>query len=201
MSMGPLDADRPWTTTGIVGLYRFLQRFWRNIIDEETGAPRVTDEPASTDTRRLLHKTIAGVRDDMEGLRFNTAIAKLIELNNYLTKVGSVSREVAESFVLLLAPLAPHICEELWARLGHDGSLAWHPLPAVDPSLLVDDRVEIPVQVQGKVRGKITVATGAADSDVEALALADENVARHLEGKTIRKIIVIPDKMVNIVAG
>jgi leucyl-tRNA synthetase len=200
MSMGPLDADRPWTTTGIVGLYRFLQRFWRNIIDETTGKPRVSGAD-SQETLRMLHKTIAGVREDMENLRFNTAIAKLIEFNNYVTKEGAISQSSAEAAVLLLAPLAPHIAEELWTRLGHAESLAWHTLPEVDAALLVKDEVEIPVQVQGKVRGKILVAAGLPDAEVEAKALADANVARHLEGKTVRKVIVIPDKMVNIVAG
>jgi leucyl-tRNA synthetase len=201
MSMGPLDADRPWTATGIVGLYRFLQRFWRNVIDEETGVVRVTDVPDSPDVLHEVHKTIAGVRDDMEGLRFNTAISKLIELNNFVTKSGSISRPTAETMVLLLAPLAPHICEELWSRLGHTESLAWHPVPVADPAHLVSNTVEIPVQVQGKVRGKVIVAADLSDDEVQALALADENVARHLEGKTIRKVIVIRGKMVNIVAG
>lgn len=200
MSMGPLDLDRPWSTQGIIGLYRFLQRLWRNLIDEENGKPRVTGDD-SQDTQRLLHKTIAGVRDDMEGLRFNTAIAKLIEFNNHITKEGRISQEAAEAVVLLLAPLAPHICEELWSRLGHSQSLAWHPLPEANAALLVEDEVEIPVQVQGKVRGKILIATNLPDAEVEAKALADANVARHLEGKTVRKVIVIPNKMVNIVAG
>lgn len=201
MSMGPLDADRPWSTQGIVGLYRFLQRFWRAIIDEHTGDVRVVDTPERDDTLRLLHRTIAGVRDDMEDLRFNTAIAKLIEFNNHVTKVGSLSRDTAETAVLLLAPLAPHIAEELWRRLGHAESLAWQPLPEADPALLVDDMVEIPVQVQGKVRGKVTVPAGASETEIEALALTDANVARHLEGKTVRKVIVVPNKMINIVAG
>ena len=201
MSMGPLDADRPWTTTGITGLYRFLQRLWRNIVDEETGELRVTAAAATDETRRLVHKTIAGVDDDMRGLRFNTAISKLIELNNHLTKSGVTDTETAGALVLMLAPLAPHIAEELWQRLGHEGSLTWQTFPQADPALLVLDTVEIPVQVQGKVRSKITVATGTPAAEVEAAALADANVARHLEGKTVRKVVVIPDRMVNIVAG
>lgn len=199
MSMGPLDADRPWTTTGIVGLYRFLQRFWRNIIDEETGAVRVVEGDDTTETQRALHRTIAGVREDMEGLRFNTAIAKLIEFNNHVTKVGSLSRASAESAVLLLAPLAPHICEELWKRLGHETSLAWHPLPEANSDLLLEDQIEVPVQVQGKVRGKLHVARGLSNKELEELALNEPNVVRTLEGKTVKKVIVIPDKMVNIV--
>ena len=138
MSMGPLEQSRPWETRAVVGMYRFLQRVWRNLVDEETGALRVVDEPADDETRRLLHRTIAAVRADMDGLRFNTAIAKLIELNNHL--VGrDVPREVAEPLVLMLAPLAPHVAEELWARLGHDRSLAYEAFPEADPALLVED--------------------------------------------------------------
>ncbi len=201
MSMGPLDTSRPWATTGIVGLYRFLQRLWRNIIDEESGVVTISDTPVDDETRRLLHKTIASVREDMAGLRFNTAIAKLIELNNHFTRLDAIDRETAEATVLMLAPLAPHIAEELWSRLGHNESLTWHDFPTANPALLVADVVDIPVQVSGKVRAKITMPAGADDATVEAAAKADPNVARHLEGKTVRKVIVIPDRMVNIVAN
>jgi leucyl-tRNA synthetase len=201
MAMGPLDTGRPWSDTGIVGLYRFLQRFWRNVVDEETGQLKLSESPADDETRRLVHKTIAGVREDMDELRFNTAISKLIELNNHLTKVGYVDRETAEYFVLMLAPLAPHIAEEVWAKLGNDESVTWHPFPVAQEEFLIQKTVEIPVQVQGKVRGKIVVEAGTPDARVESLALAEENVARHLEGKTVRKIVIIPDRMVNIVAG
>ena len=199
MSMGPLDADRPWTTTGIVGPARFLQRAWRLIIDERTGAPIVGETPAGEETKRLLHRTIREVRDEMAALRFNTAIAKLIELVNHLTKQGPVDRTTAEAFVLMLAPFAPHAAEELWSRLGHAASLAWHDYPTPDPAYLKVNQVELPVQVSGKVRGKITVPAGADDADVKRAALADPNVARHLEGRSVQKVIVIPDRLVNIV--
>ena len=201
MSMGPLDADRPWTTTGIVGLYRFLQRLWRNMVDEETGVLAISHDETDDATKRMLHKTIAGVRDDMEALRFNTAIAKLIELNNHLTKGGTTTREVAEAVALMIAPLAPHVAEELWSKLGHETSLVHHDFPVADPALLIDNLIEVPVQVQGKVRARLSVAPGTAQDALEAAAMANPDVQKHLEGKTIRKVIVVPDRMVNIVAG
>lgn len=204
MSMGPLDADRPWTTTGIVGLYRFLQRMWRNFVDEDTGELRLLSQynaPDAVATRRLVHRTIVGVREDFASLRLNTAIAKLIELNNHLTKLGGVDRETAEAMVLLLAPLAPHIAEELWEKLGHEESLAWHPFPDVDKALLEDDIVVIPVQVQGKVRAKLTVPVNTPDRELEQMALQEPNVQTHVAGKQVRKIIVANGRMVSIVTN
>ena len=148
----------------------------------------------------MVHRTIAGVRDDLDNLRFNTAIAKLIECNNHLTKLGGCPADVADTLVLMLAPLAPHMAEELWARLGHSGTITYEPFPVADPAMLVDDTVEYPVQVNGKVRGRITVAADAADEAVTAAALADERVQVALAGATPRKIIVVPGRMVNIVA-
>jgi leucyl-tRNA synthetase len=200
MSMGPLGASRPWEAQDVVGMYRFLQRLWRNLVDEETGELRIIDEPADDATRRLLHRSIAAVREDMEALHFNTAIAKLIELNNHLTRSRSTPREVAEPLVLMLAPLTPHLAEELWERLGHSGSLAYEPFPAADPALLVDDMIEVPVQVNGKVRSHITVAADADNGSVEAAALADAKIQMQLAGATPRKVIVVPGRMVNVVA-
>jgi leucyl-tRNA synthetase len=203
MYMGPLDASRPWETQDVRGMYRFLQRVWRQMVDETSGAIRVVDTPADDDTRRTLHRTIDGVRADMEGLRFNTAIAKLIELNNHLSGRASADgtpREVAEPFVLMLAPLAPHLAEELWARLGHDTSLAYEPIPTADPALLVADSVEYPIQVNGKVRSRITVAADADDETVRAAALDDPRVKELLGGAAPKKVIVVRGRMVNIVA-
>ncbi|MEP7201156.1 MAG: leucine--tRNA ligase [Ilumatobacteraceae bacterium] len=200
MAMGPLDASRPWETRDVVGMYRFLQRLWRNIVDEETGDLALLPTPADIETKRLLHRTISGVRDDMDALRFNTAIAKLIELNNHLTKLGGSPADVAEPLVLMVAPLAAHVAEELWAKLGHSTSLAHEPFPVADPGMLVADTVEYPVQVNGKVRGHITVAADLDVSAVEAAALADPKVAASLAGVTPKKVIVIPGRMVNIVA-
>ena len=199
MAMGPLDASRPWETRDVVGMYRFLQRLWRNVIDEETGEVSLLDGPADLDTLRLLHRTISGVRDDMEDLRFNTSIAKLIELNNHVTKLGGCPADVAEPLVLMVAPLAAHVAEELWAKLGHEASLAHEPFPVADPAMLVTDTVEYPVQVNGKVRGHITVAADLDTAGVEAAALADQKIAASLAGAAPKKVIVIPGRMVNIV--
>jgi len=201
MSMGPLEASRPWETRAVVGSYRFLQRVWRVLVDEETGALRVVDAPAADATRRMLHRTVHGVRTDLDALRFNTAVAKLIELNNAVTAVAGAGtpREVAEPLVLMLAPFAPHLAEELWSRLGHPGSLAYEPFPVADPALLAVQQVEYPVQVNGRVRGRVTADAGAAADAVRALALAEPRVAASLGGREPRKVIVVPDRVVSIV--
>jgi leucyl-tRNA synthetase len=204
MSMGPFDSSRPWNTRDIVGMYRFLQKLWRNLIDEETGTVSVVDEPADAGTVRLLHRTIDAVSSDYAHLRFNTAIAKLIELNNHLTRVVNsgrpISREVAEPLVLMAAPLTPHVAEELWARLGHAETLAYERFPQADPALLADDTIEYPVQVNGKVRGHVTVAADASADVVEAAALADAKVRSFLGDRGPKKVIVVPGRLVNVVA-
>jgi len=202
MSMGPLEASRPWATKDVVGAHRFLQRVWRLVVDEQTGDIRVVDNAElDTDTLRLLHRTIAGVAEDYAGLRNNTAAAKLIEYTNHLTKQhrDSVPRAAVEPLVLMLAPLAPHLAEELWQRLGHPTSLAHGPFPVADPDYLVEDTVEYPVQVNGKVRGRITVPATAAADAVEAAALADEKVQTFLAGATPKKVIVVGGRLVNLV--
>jgi leucyl-tRNA synthetase len=205
MFMGPLDASRPWNTRDIVGVYRFLQRFWRNVLDEETGELRVSDAAADVDTRRVLHRSIDAVRADFATLEFNTAIARLFELNNHLTKVvadrGESPREVVEAMVLMLAPLTPHVAEELWERLGHPATIAYESFPSADPALLVDDEVEIPVQVNGKVRARIRVPAGADEIAHEANARADERVAALLDGADVRTVVVVPGRMVNFVVA
>ncbi|MDN5723597.1 MAG: leucine--tRNA ligase, partial [Corynebacterium sp.] len=210
MSMGPLDTSRPWATKDVVGAQRFLQRAWRLVVNEEDGSLVVSgagaaDSAALTDDdQRALHRTIAGVHDDYTNLRDNTAVAKLIEYVNYLTKTyasaDSIPRDAVEPLVLMLAPVAPHIAEELWSRLGHEQSLAHEDFPTWSEKWLVDDTIELPVQVMGKVRGRITVAADASREDIEAAALEEPNVASHVEGKSVAKIIVVPGKMVNIVA-
>ncbi|HLL67063.1 MAG TPA: leucine--tRNA ligase [Micromonosporaceae bacterium] len=199
MSMGPLDVSRPWDTRAIVGSQRFLQRVWRLFVDEETGQSRVIDADADTETRRLLHRVIAGVHEDMAELRFNTAIAKLIELTNRVTATapGGVPREVGEPLVLMVAPFAPHVAEELWTRLGHADSLAYADFPQADPTLLVTESVTYPIQVNGKVRGSVAVAVDAAQDTVREAALAE--VAAHLAGREPRKVIVVPGRMVSVV--
>ncbi len=199
MAMGPLDASRPWETRDVVGMYRFLQRLWRNMVDEETGACTVVDEAPDDETDKLLHRTIDVVRVEMDALRFNTAIAKLIELNNAVTKLDATPRAVAEAMVRMLAPLVPHVCEELWRKLGHDETVTYIEFPTADPALLVDDTIEVPVQVNGKVRGRITIPADADQATAEAAALADEKVIATLDGRTPKKVIVVSGRMVNVV--
>ncbi|MFI8516975.1 leucine--tRNA ligase [Streptomyces sp. NPDC085481] len=202
MAMGPLDVSRPWDTRAVVGQYRLLQRLWRNIVDESTGEVTVADEPADEDTLRALHKAIDGVSQDMVAMRFNTAIAKITELNNHLTKSGgAVSRPVAEQLVLLVAPLAPHIAEELWRRLGHTESVVHQDFPVADPAYVVDETVTCVVQIKGKVKARLEVPPSISDAELEALALGDEHVVAALGGAEIRKVIVRAPKLVNIVAG
>jgi leucyl-tRNA synthetase len=200
MAMGPLDVSRPWDTRAVVGQYRLLQRLWRNIVDEETGEVTVVDTEPGEDTLRALHKAIDGVGQDMAGMRFNTAIAKVTELNNHLTKVGGpLSRSVAERLVLLVAPLAPHIAEELWRRLGHTESVVHQDFPVADPAYVVDETVTCVVQVKGKVKARLEISPSISDGDLEALALADPAVIAALDGAGIRKVIVRAPKLVNIV--
>ncbi|RNI20312.1 leucine--tRNA ligase [Flexivirga caeni] len=204
MSGGPLDQSRAWETRAVVGAQRFLQRLWRNVIDEESGALRVSDTRPSRELSRALAKTIDGVSKDYHALQFNTAIAKLIELNNVLTKEAaeaSTPRPVAEALVLMTAPLAPHIAEELWSRLGHEASLTHEPFPVADEALLVEETVTCVVQVQGKVRDRLQVPPGISDSDLETLARESEKIRAAVGDKQIRKVIVRAPKLVNIVAG
>ncbi len=199
MSMGPLDVSRPWETRAVVGSQRFLQRVWRLVADEETGETVVTDDALDDATLKVLHKTIDGVAADMDGLRFNTAIAKLIELTNHLTKAGVTSREAVEPLTLMLAPLAPHLAEEIWSRLGHDSTIVRAPYPVADPAHLVDDTVLCVVQVQGKVRAKLDVPATATEEQLTELALAEANVQRAIDGREVRKVVVRAPKLVNIV--
>ncbi|MGQ4714063.1 leucine--tRNA ligase [Streptomyces anulatus] len=200
MAMGPLDVSRPWDTRAVVGQYRLLQRLWRNVVDEETGGITVVDTEPGEDTLRALHKAIDGVGQDMAGMRFNTAIAKVTELNNHLTKAGGpLSRSVAERLVLLIAPLAPHIAEELWRRLGHTESVVHQDFPVADPAYVVDETVTCVVQIKGKVRARLEISPAITDEELEALALADEAVVAALGGAGIRKVIVRAPKLVNIV--
>ncbi|MEU1484408.1 leucine--tRNA ligase [Streptomyces sp. NPDC005752] len=200
MAMGPLDVSRPWDTRAVVGQYRLLQRLWRNVVDEETGEVTVVDSEPGEDTLRALHKAIDGVSQDMAGMRFNTAIAKVTELNNHLTKAGGpLSRSVAERLVLLIAPLAPHVAEELWRRLGHTRSVVHQDFPVADPAYVVDETVTCVVQIKGKVKARLEISPSISDEELETLALADENVVAALGGAGIRKVIVRAPKLVNIV--
>jgi len=222
MYLGPLDQSKAWNTRDIVGVHRFLQRVWRNFVntetDKQTGLEThtwlVTDEPADEALRRQLHKTIKRVTDDMERMSFNTAIAALIELNNELVGRKSLPREVALAMVLLLSPLAPHLAEELWQRLhsppsegGVGGgsnsttSMAYAPWPTYDPALLVESTVEYALQVNGKVRGRAVFPADADEKAIEAAAVKNEVVASQIAGKTVKKVIVVKNKLVNIVVA
>jgi leucyl-tRNA synthetase len=201
MSMGPLEASRPWATKDVVGAYRFLQRVWRLVVEEESGELRVSDDDADDETLRALHRTVAGVSEDYASLRNNTAGAKLIEYTNHLTKQhsGQVPRAAVEPLVLMVAPLAPHLAEELWRRLGHQTLLAHGPFPVADEAYLAVDAVELPVQVNGKVRGHVTVPADADADAIESAALADEKVQAFLSGATPKKVIVVAGRLVNLV--
>jgi leucyl-tRNA synthetase len=199
MYMGPLDQSKVWRTQDIVGVHRFLQRVWRNFYHHETGAWRVADVPVPDAIDRVTHKTIKRVTDAMNGLSFNVTIAALIEMNNELVKLDAIPRKTAETFVLLLSPIAPHIAEELWSRLGHSKSLAYEPWPAFDPARLVESTVEYPVSINGKVRGHLKVASDADETTVKNAALEDEKVRAAIGGKEVKKVIFVKGKMVNIV--
>ena len=203
MAMGPLDTSRPWATKDVVGAQRFLQRAWRLAVDENTGECSVSDDALTDDDLKVLHRTVQGVHENYAELRDNTAVAKLIEYVNYLTKTystGQTPRAAVEPLVQMLAPVAPHIAEEMWEVLGHADGITYVPFPEWDEKWLVDDTIELPVQVMGKLRGRINVAADASREDIEAAALEEPNVAAHIEGKTVAKIIVVPGKMVNVVA-
>ena len=205
MFMGPLEASKPWSMAGVNGVRNFLDRVWRMVVDERADATvlnaAVGDYTPTEEQLRVLHKTIRAVSKDYETLSFNTAIARLMEFVNHFTKEAQRPRSVMETFVLLLSPMAPHIAEELWQLLGHEQTLAYEAWPAHDDALATDQSIEVPIQIQGKVRSKISVARGLSESELEAIALADPKVAEWLVGKTVRKVIIVPDRLVNIVAN
>jgi leucyl-tRNA synthetase len=199
MFMGPLSDSKPWTTRDVVGIVRFLQRMWRNYLDPDTGELLVTDDEADVELRRLLHSTIKTITADMAELRFNTSVARLFELNNALVGLDRIPREVADGFVRLLAPIAPHVCEELWERMGNEGSVAYADWPSYDDELAAEETVTMIVQVNGKIRDRIEVAADVSEDDARALAMASERVAEYLDGGEPRRVIVRPPNLVNVV--
>jgi leucyl-tRNA synthetase len=199
---GPLDQSRPWEAKAIVGPYRLLQRVWRVVVDENTGETHVSDDPAPDELNRLLHKAITAVREGYESLRFNTSIARITELNNAITVAyphGGTPRALAEPLVLMLAPLAPHIAEELWARMGHGDDAARAAFPAADPALLIDETVEIPVQVNGKLRAVLKLPADSDAAAMEAAARADDRIAAALEGHETKRVVAVPGRLLNFV--
>jgi leucyl-tRNA synthetase len=203
MFMGPLEQMKPWNMEGVNGVFGFLNRVWRMILDDNAEAialnPAICDDEPTDEQNRILHKTIKAVTDDIAKLSFNTAIARMMEFTNFFTKQTRRPRAAMNAIVQLLSPFAPHIAEELWLALGRKESLSYEPWPTYDEAMLVEDEVEIPVQINGKVRCKITVPTGADQPQTEQLALDDPRVAELLNGKEIVKPIVIPGRLVNFV--
>ena len=201
MFMGPLEEVKPWNTEGVEGVCRFLNKVWRMIVDVDTGtlAPEVSDAPMSREAERILHQTIKKVSEDIESLDYNTAISQLMIFANEFSRMPQRNKTALETFVLLLSPLAPHIAEELWQRLGHQDTLAYHPWPKFDPAKLTVDEVEILVQINGKPRARINVPASADADALCALALADETVQAQIAGKTIVKSIGVPGRLVNLV--
>jgi leucyl-tRNA synthetase len=202
MFMGPLEAMKPWSMKGVEGITRFLDRVWRLAIDEAgTPSPAIVPTEPEPATARVLHQTVKKVTEDIEALKFNTAVSQLMVFVNELTRLEQRPRAAVESLVLLLAPFAPHLAEELWRRLGHAESLARAPWPTWDPRLCIEDTVTLAVQVNGKLRGTLELARGTPQEAALDAARADERVRRHLEGQTIRKVIHVPDKLLNLVVG
>jgi leucyl-tRNA synthetase len=207
MFMGPLESTKPWSMQGVEGISRFLNRSWRMIVDESADKmqlnPKVILENAtpSDDQLRVLHKALRSVTQDMESLSFNTAISRLMEFVNFFTGQENRPLGCMESFVLMLSPMAPHIAEELWQALGHSESLAYASWPRFDPKYVAENMIEMPVQINGRVRGRIAVAANATNEEMERAALAEPKVIKYLEGSSIRKVIVVPKKLINIVAS
>ncbi|MFS8651965.1 MAG: leucine--tRNA ligase, partial [Caldibacillus sp.] len=201
MFMGPLEADKAWSTEGIEGARRFLDRIWRLFVD---GNGQITDkivDKTGGPLEKVYHQTVKKVTEDYEKLRFNTAISQMMVFVNEAYKQDELPREYMEGFVKLLNPVCPHITEELWEMLGHDETIAYEPWPTYDESKLVDDEIEIVVQINGKIRDRIFVPADCDKEELEQRAMASEKVQKQLAGKTIRKVIVVPKRLVNIVAN
>jgi leucyl-tRNA synthetase len=200
--MGPLEKGAPWATDGIPGCFRFLQRSYRLFIDEDAPdepARALAEGPGTPEQQRLAARTIAFVTADMEAIQPNTAISKLMVFSRDITKDAPLPHALGEAFLKLLSPFAPHLAEELWERLGHTTPVALEGWPVAEPRWLVDETLTLVVQVNGKRRSEISVAKDADEASVRAIALADENVRRHLAGKEPRKVIVVPGRLVNVV--
>ena len=200
MFMGPLEEMKPWSTRGVEGVFRFLGRVWRLYVDDQRRLdPDIKTVALTPELERVYHATVKKVGDDIERLSFNTAIAQMMIFVNEVMKSEVKPRQILEPFVLVLAPFAPHIAEELWQMLGHKQSLALEPWPTFDPAKLVETTVEIVLQVNGKIRSKISVEKDTPEHLLEALCLADENVRKHLDGKQIVKKVIVKNRLVNLV--
>jgi leucyl-tRNA synthetase len=192
--MGPIEDGTEWDTAGVAGTRRFLDRAWRLL-----SAP--TDRPGENrELERALHAAIKKVTQSITDLRFNTAIAEMMIFVNEATKAPAIPRDWLETFVRILSPFAPHLAEEMWQRLGHTRTIAYAPWPAYDEAKLARDTMVLVVQVNGKVRGKVSVPAGAGQGAIESLVLEEPNVRKHLQGRAVKKVIVVPGKLVNVVA-
>jgi len=200
MFLGPLEASKPWNTKSVEGITRFLDRVWRLFVGE-AGALVVSGDVPTEEALRILHPTIRKVGDDLEALKFNTAIAQMMTFVNDVMKLPTRPRAILEPFVLLISPFAPHLGEELWRRLGHTESLAYEPWPVYDPAYCIEDTVTVAVQVNGKLRATLELPRGVDQAAAEAAARADERVTRHLDGGVVRKAIFVPDKLLNLVVS
>jgi leucyl-tRNA synthetase len=202
MFMGPLVDTKPWATRGVEGVHRFLNRVWRMIVAEDGSLhASIQDAPLDAEHEKLLHQTIRKVSADIDNLDFNTAISQMMIFVNEFLSLETKSRKAMESFVLLLSPFAPHLAEELWLKLGHTLTLAYAPWPEYDETKDRKTMTEIVVQVNGKVRSKFSVAIDSPEAELERIAKQDPAVVRHIEGKTIRKVHVVKNKLVSIVAS
>jgi len=196
MFMGPLEATKPWNTSGVEGVNRFLKKAWRMIATAE-----ISDVKLSRKQLSVLHSTIKKVTEDTDTLNFNTAISKMMIFVNEFSKLEKLSREAAEVFVKLLAPYAPHVCEEMWEILGHQGTLAYKSWPKFSEEYLKEDEVEVLIQVLGKPKAKIMMSPETSQEEMKNIALESPKVAEAIQGKTVRKVICVPGRLVNIVAN
>jgi leucyl-tRNA synthetase len=202
MFMGPLDASIAWSTNGLDGARRFLDRIWRLYVEDNGGLnPKIQDTEEAANLEKAYHQTVKKVTEDLEALHFNTAISQMMVFINEAYKSTVLPKQYMEGFVKLLSPLAPHLAEELWEKLGHTDTISYEAWPAFDESKLIDNEIEIVIQVNGKVKHKLTVPTGASKEDLEQIAMDDDKIKEQIEGKTVRKVITVPGKLVNIVAN
>ncbi|WP_373231785.1 leucine--tRNA ligase [Cohnella sp.] len=202
MFMGPLEATKPWNTNGVEGVYRFLSRVWRLFVDDSGKLNgKIQDVPGEDAFRRTWHRSLKKVSEDYEALRFNTAISQMMIFVNEAYKTETLPKQAMVNFVQMLSPIAPHIAEELWEKLGYEGSVSYVAWPEYDVSFTVDAEVEIVVQVSGKIADRISIAANLDEAGMQTLALESEKVKALIEGKTIRKIVVVKGKLVNIVAN
>ena len=198
MFMGPLEAMKPWSSRGVEGVTRFLERVWRLMVNEDAAiSSAVVSAAPSLDQQRLLHQTIKKVTEDIEALRFNTAISQMMVFTNELTKIEQRPRALLEPFVLVLSPFAPHLAEELWEKLGGRTSVSQQPWPAFDPALTISDRLTIPIQVNGKLRGKLEVRVDTSRAEIESLARAQ--IGEWIQGKEPKKVVYVEKKLINFV--